>query len=148
MIIREAEPKEINNIYLIVKVGSFLSGVQPPTLEEMAKVVAGQPFWVANNPIFGLQGCVGLKVCSSGLAEINYLHVLPDFRNERLGPELVKVALEEAGRLNITEVLASPNAAADLKLWSAKFPNLKVTDVEEPILQPKLQHGGEKLCQQ
>lgn len=143
MIIREAEPKEIKHIYLIIKIGSSVSEVEPPTLEATEEAVTRGHFWVAENPIFGLQGCVGLRVHRPGLAEIHSLHALPDFRNDGLKPELAKVALETADRLNITKVLTNPNGAAELKLWAAKFPGLKVTK-----LQPKLQHGEEQLCQQ
>ncbi len=108
MKIREAEPNngDLEKIQILIKIGAFKDKLQLRTDDEVLDLIDKKRFWVADNPIFGIQGCCALEVYSPRLAEIRSLYVLPGFRNYGLGSELVKTAVEEAKRLDIQEVLA------------------------------------------
>jgi amino-acid N-acetyltransferase len=99
-ILRKAVPEDVKGIKALID--QNLDKLLPRSCAELAEMI--DMFWVVESD-GEIVGCCCLEVYSPKIAELRTLAVRSDQRGHGYGEALVKVAVEEAQRLNIRQVL-------------------------------------------
>ncbi len=100
--LRNATRDDIGAIQHLININ--LDKLLPRRDDELCELIDSNTFWVVEDA-GEIVGCCCLEVYSAKIAELRSLAVREDCRGKGYGEALVNVAIEEANRRNVRQVL-------------------------------------------